>query len=244
MAAKTFYYNKYTPASVNRTRAAWHVVKILTGNTYNHNKITHMNINDDLTDNYQLIVNSFNKYFSTITDKIVSEIPQYSDSVLQNMNPLNYLHKVFSQPFPQMLLKSTCINELKEIIKSLKTKDSCGYDEISHKILKVSMPFIVSPLTYICNKSLATGDFPAHLKYAEVRPLFKSGRNTELSNFRPISVLTSFSKIFERIIYDRLYQQLIYNNILVNEKFGFIKDSSTSAATHKLLKEILDGDGY
>jgi hypothetical protein len=81
-----------------------------------------MNINDDLTDNYQLIVNSFNKYFSTIMDKTVSEIPQYSDNILQNMNPLDYLHKVFSQPLPQMQLKSTCINELKEILKSLKTR--------------------------------------------------------------------------------------------------------------------------
>jgi hypothetical protein len=107
-------------------------------------------------------------------------------------------------------------------------------------ILKVSMPFVVSPLMYIRNESLATGEFPAFLKYAEVRPLFKSGRNTELSNFRPISVLTSFSKLFERIIYKRLYQHLNYNNILVSEQFGFIKDSSTSATTHKLLKEILD----
>ncbi|GFG34228.1 hypothetical protein Cfor_09168 [Coptotermes formosanus] len=136
-AAKKSYYNKYISASVNRTRAAWNVVKMLTGNKYNHNKIIHMNINDDPTDNYQLIVNSFNKYFSTITDKTVSETPQYSDSTLQNMNPLDYLHKVFSQPFPQMQLKSTCIKELKGIIKSLKTKDSCGYDEISNKILKV-----------------------------------------------------------------------------------------------------------
>jgi hypothetical protein len=102
------------------------------------------------------------------------------------------------------------------------------------------MPFIVSTLTYICNTPLATGEFPARLKYAEVRPLFKSGRNTELSNFRPISVLTLFPKIFERIIYDRLYQHLNYNNIVVNEQFGFIKDSSTSAATHKLRNEILD----
>jgi hypothetical protein len=102
------------------------------------------------------------------------------------------------------------------------------------------MPFIVSPLTYICNKSLANGKFPACLKYAEVRPLFKSGRKTELANLTPISVLTSFSKISERITYDRLYQHLSYNSILVNEQFGFIKNSSTSDTTYSLLKEILD----
>jgi hypothetical protein len=65
------------------------------------------------------------------------------------MNPLDYLYKVFRQPFPQMQLKSTCIKKLKEIIKPLKTKDSCGYDEISNRFLKISMPFIASPLIYI-----------------------------------------------------------------------------------------------
>jgi hypothetical protein len=117
MAAKKSYYNKYIMSSVNRTRTAWNAVKILTGNKRNLNKITHININDDLTDNFQLIVHSFFKYFSTITDKIVNKISYYSDNLLQNTNPLDYLHKVFSQPFPQMLLRNTCIKELKEIIK-------------------------------------------------------------------------------------------------------------------------------
>ena len=60
------------------------------------------------------------------------------------------------------------------------------------------MPFITLPLTYICNKALTTGEFPTHLKYVEVKPLFKSGESTELSNYRQISVLTSFSKFLKK----------------------------------------------
>jgi len=58
------------------------------------------------------------------------------------------------------------IPNLKEVIESLKSKNSCGYDGIPVKILKLSAPFITSPLTYICNKSLSTGTFPERLKYA------------------------------------------------------------------------------
>ena len=102
------------------------------------------------------------------------------------------------------------------------------------------MTFIVSPLTYICNRSLATLEFPTRLKYAEVKHLLESGNNAELPNYRPISVLTSFSKIFEKIIYNRLYHLLSSNNILVRQQFGFRKNLSTTMATHNLLKEVLD----
>jgi hypothetical protein len=64
---------------------------------------------------------------------------------------------------------------------------------------------------------LVSGNFPDRLKYAEVKPLFKNGDKTDPSNYRPISLLTSFSKIFEKIIYRRLYKQICENNTLANE---------------------------
>jgi hypothetical protein len=62
--------------------------------------------------------------------------------------------------------------------------------------------------------------FPDRLKFSEVKPLYKKGDKTEFSNYKPISLLTSFSKIIEKIIYKRLYCHLIRNNLLVNEQFG------------------------
>jgi Notch-like protein len=96
-------------------------------------------------------------------------------------------------------------------MKSLKLKNSHGYDEISTKILKVSAPFIRSPLNYICNKSISRS-FPTHLICSIVKPLFKKGNKKNMTNYRTISLLTSFSKVFEKITYERLLQNIEINN--------------------------------
>jgi hypothetical protein len=85
----------------------------------------------------------------------------------------------------------TTTHKIDKIIKSLKTKNSSGYDEISNRIIKSSSPFIISPLTHICNVVLGTGVFPDILKFAIVKICFKKGNIQEISNYRPISLLTS-----------------------------------------------------
>jgi hypothetical protein len=92
-----------------------------------------------------------------------------------------------------MKLRNTTTYEIEKIIHSLKRKNSYGYDEISIRILKASTPYVLSPLTYIFNKILSTGIFPDRLKFADVKPLYKKGDKTEFSNYRLISLLTSFS---------------------------------------------------
>jgi hypothetical protein len=82
------------------------------------------------------------------------------------------------------------------------------------KILKVSTPFIISPLTYMCNKSLSSGIFPSQLKFSEIKPLHKKGGRTDITIFRPFSLLAYFSKILGKFIYPRLYEHINQNNIL------------------------------
>jgi len=89
------------------------------------------------------------------------------------------------------------------------------------RILKICAPYVLSPLTYIFNKALSTGIFPERLKFSEAIPLFKKGDITEFSNYRSISLLTSFSKIIEKIIYKSLYSYLNDNNILVGDQYSF-----------------------
>jgi hypothetical protein len=141
-------------------------------------------------------------------------------------------------PFPNIKFNNTSTKEIERTINSLKPKNSHGYDEISTKILKVSAPFINSPLNYICNKSILSGTFPTRLKYSIVKPLFKKGDSNNVANYRPISLLTSFSKVFEKIIYYRLLQHIENNNILVEEQFGFRNSSSKDKASYKLIDEI------
>ena len=108
------------------------------------------------------------------------------------------------------------------------------------KLLKTCSPYIASPLAYICNKSITSGTFPDPLKYAVVKPLFKKGDKTELLNYRPISILNSFSKILEKVIHNQLQDHLNKHGILAQEQFGFRPNSTTNEAMYKLINETLN----
>jgi Notch-like protein len=99
--------------------------------------------------------------------------------------------------------------------------------------LKNCTYFITSPLIYTINRSLITGTFPNWLKFSEIKPIYKKSDKKSISNYRPISLLTSFSKIFEKVIRRTLCQHLSNNNISVNEKFGFRINSSTDKAIYR-----------
>jgi hypothetical protein len=103
----------------------------------------------------------------------------------------------------------------------MKLKDSHGYDGISTRILKMSAPYILSPLMHIVNKILSMGIFPDRLKFSEFKPLYKDGNTLDFSNYRPISLLTSFSKVIEKILYKRLYHYLEQQKVFVNEHHDF-----------------------
>jgi hypothetical protein len=98
---------------------------------------------------------------------------------------------------------------------------------------------ISEPFSYICNMSIMTGVFPDRLKYAVIKPLYKKGDKVDITNYRPISMLTAFSKVLEKTMYHRLNQHLQVNNILVQERFGFWKDLSTDHAAFSLTNGIL-----
>jgi len=136
---------------------------------------------------------------------------------------LPYLFQVFNHPFTNLVFHNTSTGEIEKIVHALPGKNSCGYDEISARILKASALFISSPLCCIINTSLESGVFPTRLKYSVITPLHKKGSKNIDSNYRPISLLTSFSKIFERIIYIRLLTHLTSNKIFTKNQFGFRK---------------------
>jgi hypothetical protein len=163
-----------------------------------------MNINNNLITNPSIIANAFNSYFSSVAENLITKTFLRKNTTNDN-DPLTYLRQNFTQSFPPIKLHNTTTHEISKIIQSLKCKHSYGYDEVSTRILKISAPFILSPLTCIFNKTLSTGIFPDRLKFSEVKPLFKKGATTEFSNYCPISLLTSFSKVIEKIIYKRLY---------------------------------------
>ena len=127
-------------------------------------------------------------------------------------------------------------DEVISIVNSLKNSDSSGYYEIATNLIKKVVAHIAEPLSLIINPCLSVGIFPDKLKTAKVCPVFKSGDIMEFNNYRPISLLPSFSKIFEKIIANRLLSFIEKHNILSSTQFGFRKNHSTSLA----LLEVID----
>jgi hypothetical protein len=114
--------------------------------------------------------------------------------------------------------------EVRSIIKTIKSKETSGYDGISGKILKQCASTIIKPLTYsICNLSLTTGTFPERCKLAIVRPIYTKGNHTELNNYRPVSLLPTISKVLEKAMPNRLSQHFGSNKLLAPSQFGFQK---------------------
>jgi hypothetical protein len=221
--------------SKNKIKTTWNIVKSVTGKNLVNKLPLSVRINGALTDNQQVTADSFQCRFLSIADKLVS-------NNIEDINDINfkdYLHGIFKNPYPNLIFDHTTTKEIENIIKSFKSKNSCGYDDFSVKILKVSSPFITAPLNYICNRSILSGSFPTHLKYSVLKPLFKKGDKKDIKNYRPISLLTSFSKIFGKLIYIRLSKNIKNNDILFIDQYGFRSNSSTEKAMFKLLNDIL-----
>ena len=132
----------------------------------------------------------------------------------------------------------TSENDIYNIINNLKNKNSTGKDEISNKLLK-SLHIISKPVSVIINQSLITGIFPNALNISKVIPLYKKGDKQYLSNYRPISLLPTISKVFERVLYTQIYDHCNINSLLCEEQYGFRSKHSTELATIKLVDNII-----
>ena len=121
----------------------------------------------------------------------------------------------------------------------LNGKKSVGIENIPIKFIKMSAEYTSSVLADMYNKCMQDGVFPSKLRLAKVTPIFKNGCKYTASNYHPISVLSPFSKIFEKIIYNRLNNYFSNHSILTNEQFGFrVKHSTSHVVCDVINKQI------
>ena len=133
--------------------------------------------------------------------------------------------------------------EIKEVDKKnsqLDSKNSSGYDSISNILIKSIVDIILKPLTVIINQYLKMGILPNQLKIAKVVPIFKSGDDTLFTNYRPISLLPSTSKVVERVIFNQLYTYFETNKLFYGSQYGFRKRHSTEFAALELVDKLLN----
>jgi len=235
--AKKLHCNNIILQSKNKMKTTWQIINRERRISQPDISIPKLEMHNSTITNQQVLANTFNRYFISVADNIKDDINNKANT--SKMNPINYLLNYYNNPFPRLNWQYASTYEIGKIINSLKPINTTGYDDISNRIIKLSAPYIISPLTYTCNASLSTGIFPDRLKCAIVKPIHKSGSKHEISNYRPISLLPAFSKIFEKVIYNRLYKHFEINSILARERFGFRSQHSTEQAASSPINSIL-----
>ena len=129
-------------------------------------------------------------------------------------------------------------NKLENEIANMKPNKSSGCDDINTKIIKKIAKEISKPLAHIFNLSFLSGIIPDNLKVALVTPIFKSNDETKFENYRPISVLTCFSKLLEKLMAKRLTMFIDKHKILSKHQYGFRQNRSTEHAIINFVDKI------
>ena len=184
-----------------------------------------------LTDNLE-IANCFNNFFTKVGPSLARSIKTPANKSYQD-----YLKQSIPSTFSFNTV--TPIN-VSSITKKLKPKTSSGHDGLSTVLLKYIADEIISILTNIINQSLCMGIFPNSLKIAKVNPVFKKGNPHTPDNYRPISLLPSISKVFEKIVYTQVYDYMNENDLLFKSQYGFRKLHSTELAALEITDKIFN----
>ena len=186
------------------------------------------------------IADLFNKYFTELPDKLLKNIP-----VVNHKIDTQHSKKIMSKS-PQFKISTISETEVYKTLVGLNVNKAAGIDSIGPRILKLSAPVITESVTHVINLSVKTNQFPECFKCAKVTPIFKNGAKDDPCNYRPISILPTISKIFEKHVAKLLYSYLNNNSLLHKEQSGFRKSHSCQTALVKItdmwLKEMNDGN--
>ncbi len=171
------------------------------------------------------IAKAFKSHFETCALKLAENLPQGQDTsqIIPTGNAWSFKH--------------TTVVELLEIIRSLKTKNSAGYDGLSNRMLKKEAYRFAVLLKPLINSSLDEGKFPDCLKTANIIPIFKKGDKCNLNNYRPIALLPVLSKVFEKVL-NKQITKVIEPKFIDDNQFGFRRGYSTEDAALKFVNQI------
>ena len=230
--AKTVYYsNKFEKYNKN-SKKTWEIINELRGKTK-------MLVKDDFIidgqriANRRIIANKFNEYFTSLASNLNEQILS-NDYV--TIDPINsFVQYLSTSVNSSIFLEDTTPLEIVEIITNLKNGKA---SDIPIIVLKRPAKLLSTILAQLYNNCMQSGIFPSIFKVGKVTPIHKKDNKALIENYRPVSILPIFGKIFERIIYNRLYKFLTSKGVLQDEQFGFRKGHSTSHALHKSVHSI------
>ena len=201
--------------STNRNRDVWRIIKAEIGKTSKSTLPFRNNLKE--------LASDFNAFFSK---EQLYNSPHITFHF--TINPSSFF---FSPTTPE---------EISISMKNLKNSNSSGIDEISSNFLKKCIAVYAEPLCHVINTSFTTGIFPNYLKNSRVIPIYKKGNIDSFENYRPISLLTVFSKLFEKAAHERLYSFCLKHNVLNQHQHGFLKNKDINTALFDYVQSIYD----
>lgn len=233
-STKEKYYKDKLDDSENDSKRVWTIINEI---LENKNK-TKNNTIKSIIQNKKLIncieepkkgANAFNHFFANVGKNLAEKISfKKNNNTEKTLNIENKLE----------LFEPTNPSEIVQIISKMRGGSAPGFDGLTVKILKNIKNHVSTPISHIINNSFKTGTFPNTYKKAIITPIFKSGDPEDISNYRPISILSNISKIFEKIAKKRLTAFTKNNSIINKNQFGFTEGKSTQDAIEKISTSI------
>ena len=236
--AETLYYREMFNSRTNSIKKLWENLNTVCAfkkkNT--SNSISQLRCGTGIVSTSDEICAEFNHYFSTIGSVLLDDLNKRHPSATDT----DFIQYCDKSTKTSMFVTPVGPEELQRLVCRLNNNKSPGMDNIGPSLVKLIFPAICFPLLHIYNLSLSTGVVPRQLKIAKVIPVYKKGDVDLICNYRPISLLSIFDKLLEKIMAKRLSLHLDTNNILHKFQFGFRRNHSTSLALVDVIDNILE----
>ena len=177
------------------------------------------------------IPNILNKHFASVGPQLASKIPH---------SPIHFSRYLPKDSFPSSSFAFNAVLpcEVEAEINSLPPNKALGLYSCPVRILKDASQTLSKPLAILLNKSVQSGIYPSKLKHAKIIPVFKNEDESDPNNYRPISLLSVFNRIFEKLMYKRLQSFIDKYDILSKSQYGFRENCSIQHALIDIVNKI------
>ena len=231
VAKSKYYSSKFEKYGSNRKKT-WEVINELRGKSKDKMKAV-FTIDNERVVNRRVIADKFNTYFASLAKNLNAEA--YKEKA---HSEYPHFHEYIPNFFNKSIFLEECSSD--EIIAIIKNFENGKASDIPVSVIKRTSLLISPMLCQLYNDCLKSGKFPDCLKVGKITPIFKKGNRELMKNYRPVSTIPIFGKIFEKIICSRIYNFFSSNNLLTDCQFGYRKKHSTGHAIHHSVNIIRD----
>ncbi len=214
---KREYFSKKIALEKGNLKETWKTLNLLLNKRSKTTNVGSLNVDGEVISENSGIARSMNEFFCSVGSNLSVKIPQQPNPLLCGEYKIN---ESTEQP-TEFKFHHVDITTINRALGKMKKSLGFGSDGIASNFLKIAFPVICNSICDIFNFSIFSGSFPESWKIARVAPIFKGGKPDDRSNYRPISVLPVVSRLFEKVIYDQLYQYLDKHKYLASHQSGF-----------------------